>query len=179
MKGEKFDFYDSSSIKIYNLDQKLRYELMILDNLDAMTKVHCENVGNLTGRICQKLRLNKKFTVYAMICGYLHDIGKAYIPKEILTKDGPLTEEEFEVMKTHTTIGYNVCMRDLKLRPYADGPLYHHEALNGSGYPSGLTQKDITIQHPVGISFYLFICTYYFFYIFLSCILYYILINIS
>ena len=46
-------------------------------------------------------------------------------------------------MKTHTTIGYNVCMRDLKLRPYADGPLYHHEALNGSGYPSGLTQKDI------------------------------------
>ena len=48
MKGEKFDFYDSSSIKIYNLDQKLRYELMILDNLDAMTKVHCENVGNLT-----------------------------------------------------------------------------------------------------------------------------------
>lgn len=143
MKGEKFDFYDSSSIKIYNLDQKLRYELMILDNLDAMTKVHCENVGNLTGRICQKLRLNKKFTVYAMICGYLHDIGKAYIPKEILTKDGPLTEEEFEVMKTHTTIGYNVCMRDLKLRPYADGPLYHHEALNGSGYPSGLTQKDI------------------------------------
>lgn len=143
MKGEKFDFYDSSSIKIYNLDQKLRYELMILDNLDAMTKVHCENVGNLTGRICQKLRLNKKFTVYAMICGYLHDIGKAYIPKEILTKDGPLTEEEFEIMKTHTTIGYNVCMRDLKLRPYADGPLYHHEALNGSGYPSGLTQKDI------------------------------------
>ena len=143
MKGEKFDFYDSSSIKIYNLDQKLRYELMILDNLDAMTKVHCENVGNLTGRICQKLRLNKKFTVYAMICGYLHDIEKAYIPKEILTKDGPLTEEEFEVMKTHTTIGYNVCMRDLKLRPYADGPLYHHEALNGSGYPSGLTQKDI------------------------------------
>ena len=143
MKGEKFDFYDSGSIKIYNLDQKLRYELMILDNLDAMTKVHCENVGNLTGRICQKLRLNKKFTVYAMICGYLHDIGKAYIPKEILTKDGPLTEEEFEIMKTHTTIGYNVCMRDLKLRPYADGPLYHHEALNGTGYPNGITKENI------------------------------------
>ena len=127
MKGEKFDFYDSSSIKIYNLDQKLRYELMILDNLDAMTKVHCENVGNLTGRICQPPR----------------PPPPPPPPKEILTKDGPLTEEEFEVMKTHTTIGYNVCMRDLKLRPYADGPLYHHEALNGSGYPSGLTQKDI------------------------------------
>lgn len=143
MNGEKFDFYDSSSIKIYNLDQKMRYELMILDNLDPLTKQHSENVGNLTGRICQKLRLNKKFIVYATICGYLHDIGKVQIPKEILTKDGPLTDEEFEVMKTHTTIGYNICMNDLKLRPYADGPLYHHEALNGSGYPSGLTQKDI------------------------------------
>lgn len=143
MKGEKFDFYDSSSIKIYNLDQKMRYELMILDNLDPITKRHSENVGNLSGRICQKLRLNKKFTVYAMICGYLHDIGKAYIPKEIVSKDGPLTDEEYEIMKTHTTIGYNVCMNDLKLRPYADGPLYHHEALNGSGYPRGLTIQDI------------------------------------
>lgn len=143
MKGEKFDFYDSSSIKIYNLDKKMRYELMILDNLDPMTKRHSENVGNLAGRMCQKLRLNKKFTIYAMICGYLHDIGKAYIPKEIVSKEGPLTDEEYEIMKTHTTIGYNVCMNDLTLRPYADGPLYHHEALNGSGYPSGLTIQDI------------------------------------
>lgn len=143
MNGEKFDFYDSSSIKVYNLDQKMRYELMILDNLDSLTKQHSENVGNLTGRLCQKLRLNKRFIVYATICGYLHDIGKVQIPKEILTKDGPLTDEEFEIMKTHTTIGYNICMNDLKLRPYAAGPLYHHEALNGSGYPSGLTQKDI------------------------------------
>lgn len=143
MNGEKFDFYDSSSIKVYNLDQKMRYELMILDNLDSLTKQHSENVGNLTGRLCQKLRLNKRFIVYATICGYLHDIGKVQIPKEILTKDAPLTDEEFEIMKTHTTIGYNICMNDLKLRPYAAGPLYHHEALNGSGYPSGLTQKDI------------------------------------
>ena len=143
MKGEKFDFYDSSSIKIYNLDQKLRYELMILDNLDAMTKVHCENVGNLTGRICQKLRLNKKFTVYAMICGYLHDIGKLFIPPEILNKPDRLTPEEYEVIKTHTTLGYEMCMKDIKLRPYAEGPLYHHEALNGTGYPQGLNKDDI------------------------------------
>ena len=42
-----------------------------------MTKRHSENVGNLTGRICQYLRLNKQFTVHAIICGYLHDIGKS------------------------------------------------------------------------------------------------------
>ena len=139
MYKEKFDFYDSTSIKIYNLDSKIRYELSILDRLDPLTKKHCENVGNLCGRMCQYLKLNKKFTVHAIICGYLHDIGKSQIPYSILSKDGPLTDEEYEIMKTHTTLGYKMCMDDLKLRPYAEGPLYHHEALNGSGYPSGLT----------------------------------------
>ena len=143
MYNEKFDFYDSSSIKIYNLDKKIRYELSILDRLDPITKQHSENVGNLCGRMCQYLRLNKKFTVHAIICGYLHDIGKSKIPHDILTKESDLTDEEFEVMKTHTTLGYKMCMEDLKLRPYAEGALYHHEALNGSGYPSGLTKDKI------------------------------------
>ena len=146
MYQETFDFYDSTSIKIYNLDKKIRYELSILDRLDPMTKRHSENVGNLTGRICQYLRLNKQFTVHAIICGYLHDIGKSQIPYEILSKDGPLTNKEFEVMKKHTTLGYEMCMKDPKLRLYAPGPLYHHEALNGSGYPQGLTKKDIPYE---------------------------------
>ena len=140
---KKFDFYDSTSIKIYNLDSKIRYELSILDRLDALTKQHSENVGNLCGRICQYLKLNKKFTVHAIICGYLHDIGKSRIPYEILSKPAELTDEEYEIMKTHTTLGYKMCMDDLKLRPYAEGALYHHEALNGSGYPSGLTKEKI------------------------------------
>ena len=49
-------------------------------------------------------------------------------------------------MKTHTTIGYEICMQDLKLRPYAAGPIYHHEALNGSGYPNGVKGKDIPYE---------------------------------
>ena len=51
---------------------------------------------------------------------------------------GKLTEEEYAIMKSHTTLGYNLCMKDLKLRPYSAGAYYHHEALNGSGYPQGL-----------------------------------------
>ena len=65
------------------------------------------------------------------------------IPPEILNKPTRLTDEEFEIMKTHTTIGYNICMKNPELRPYADAALYHHEALNGTGYPSGVTKKDI------------------------------------
>ena len=143
MYREKFDFYDSSSIKVYNLDQIMKYQMSMLDRLDGVTKRHSENVGNLCGRICKYLRLNQNFIIHSIICGYLHDIGKVGIPRNIVEKPGPLTDEEYEIMKKHTTIGYNICHDDLRLRPYEDGPLYHHEALNGTGYPQGLSKKDI------------------------------------
>ena len=140
---EEFNFYSPTALKSYNLDKTMRYQLNMLDSLDVFTRRHCENVANLTCRICEYLRCSQKFTIYATICAYLHDIGKLFIPPAILQKPGPLTDEEFEVMKTHTTIGYNICMKDLKLRPYSAGPLYHHEGLDGSGYPNGVKKKDI------------------------------------
>lgn len=132
MDSSTFDFYDKTSLKSYNLDSTMKYQLNMLDRLDVFTRKHCENVGDLTCRLCQKLHCSKKFTEYCTICGYLHDIGKLFIPPEILQNTGRLTDEEFEKMKKHTTIGYKMCMEDLKLRPYAAGPYYHHEALNGS-----------------------------------------------
>ena len=141
----EFDFYDRTNLKSYNLDESMRYQLNMLDKLDVFTRKHCENVANLTCRLCEYLHCNKGFTEYCTICAYLHDIGKLFIPTEILQKPGKLTDEEYEIIKTHTTLGYNICIKDLKLRPYADSPLYHHEALNGTGYPSGLTRKDIPI----------------------------------
>lgn len=143
---EAFDFYDPTSLKSYNLDKTMQYQLNILGSLDVFTRKHCENVANLTCRICERLHCQKGFIEYCTICAYLHDIGKQFIPQEILQKPGRLTDEEFEIMKTHTTIGYNICMQDPKLRPYAAGPIYHHEALNGSGYPKGLTKKDIPYE---------------------------------
>ncbi len=142
----EFDFYDRTNMKSYNLDESMRYQLNMLDQLDVFTRKHCENVANLVCRLCEHLHCNKGFTEYCIICAYLHDIGKQFIPPEILQKPGKLTDEEYETMKTHTTIGYNICMKDLKLRPYVAGPLYHHEALNGTGYPQGLTKKDIPYE---------------------------------
>ena len=144
--SKEFDFYDRTSLKSYNLDESMRYQLNMLDRLDVFTRKHCENVANLTCRLCEYLHCKKGFTEYCTICAYLHDIGKLHIPPEILQKPAKLTDEEYEIMKTHTTIGYNMCMEDLKLRPYSAGPLYHHEALNGSGYPHGLTKKDIPYE---------------------------------
>ena len=142
MKKELFDFYDRTNLKSYNLDESMRYQLNMLGNLDVFTRKHCENVGDLTCRLCQKLHCSKGFTEYCTICGYLHDLGKQFIPPEVLQKPGKLTDEEFEIMKTHTTIGYKMCMDDLKLRPYAAGAYYHHEALNGSGYKSHIGISD-------------------------------------
>jgi len=146
MNEPKFDFYDKTNLKSYNLDKNMRYQLNLLDSLDVFTRKHCENVAALTCNLCEYLHCSKDFTEYCTICAYLHDIGKLFIPPAILQKPGKLTEEEYAKMKTHTTLGYNLCMKDLKLRPYSAGALYHHEALNGSGYPQGLKKKDIPYE---------------------------------
>ena len=146
MPKEVFDFYDRTSLKSYNLDKSMQYQLNILGSLDVFTRQHSENVASIVCRLCQYLHCTKSFTEYCTICAYLHDIGKQFIPARILQKQTELTDEEYKIMKTHTTIGYNICMEDLKLRPYAAGPIYHHEALNGTGYPNALVKKDIPYE---------------------------------
>ena len=146
MTNETFDFYDKTSLKSYNLDESMRYQLNMLDTLDVFTRKHSENVASITCRLCEYLHCNKGFTEFCTIGAYLHDVGKLYIPPEILQKPGKLTDEEYETMKTHTTLGYNILMKDPKLRPYAHFALSHHEGLNGTGYPQGLTKKDIPYE---------------------------------
>jgi len=143
---EELDFYDKANLKSYNLDETMRYQLGMLDSLDAFTRRHSENVANISCRLCEYLHMNTSFTIYCTICAYLHDIGKLFIPPKILQKNGKLTDEEYEVIKTHPTIGYKMCMEDPKLKPYYAGAKYHHEALNGSGYPEGLSKKDIPLE---------------------------------
>ena len=145
-KNEEFDFYSRTNLKAYNLDGKIRYQLKMLDGLDSFTRRHSENVANVTCRLCEYLNMDEGFTIYTTTCAYLHDLGKMFIPPSILQKPSKLTDEEFEVMKTHTTIGYKMCMEDPKLRPYSAGPLFHHEALNGKGYPNGLRGQQIPYE---------------------------------
>ena len=146
MYKEKYDFYSPINLKSYNLDQTMRYQLDMLERLDPITRKHSENVANLSCRICEYLRCSTRFTIHCTIAAFLHDIGKLFIPPEILNKPTKLTDEEYEIMKTHTTIGYKMCMQDNRLMPYAAGPLYHHEGLDGSGYPNGLTKKEIPLE---------------------------------
>ncbi|MCI8654895.1 MAG: HD domain-containing protein [Clostridia bacterium] len=146
MKAPIFNFYDNTSLKSYNLDKQIRYELNLLDTLDVYTRKHCENVASITCRLCEYLHCSRSFTVFCTTCAYLHDIGKLFVPPHILQKTSALDEKEFEIMKKHTINGYNLCHEDLTLRPYAATALNHHEALDGSGYPNGLTQGQIPLE---------------------------------
>ena len=146
MLEEKFEFYSPYNVNIHDLDPDLQNSLSVMQNLDFMTHKHCQNVGNLTARICTYMHFNSKFILHCLVAGYVHDVGKLFIDPKILHKDGKLTPEEFEIMKTHTTKGYEYCMKDHNLMYYSDGPWYHHEALNGTGYPRGLTKKDIPLS---------------------------------
>ena len=143
MIKENYDFYSPCNLSLKDVDSGLKDSLSVMYKLDEMTLKHSNNVSNLCTRVCEYMRCNNQFTIHCMIAGYIHDLGKMFIPKEILAKDGRLSPEEFEIMKTHTTLGYEYCMKDINLRPYSDGPWYHHESLNGSGYPRGLRKDDI------------------------------------
>ena len=143
MKNESYDFYSPSNISLNDLESNLKNSLTVMNKLDDMTLKHSQNVSNLTTRICGYMNFNNKFTLHCMVAGYIHDLGKLFIPKEILFKDDILTDQEFEIMKKHTTYGYEYCMNDPYLREFSDGPLYHHEFLNGTGYPQHLTKNDI------------------------------------
>lgn len=141
-----FNFYDQTYLKSYNLDKSIQYQLNLLDSLDVYTRKHCEDVATITCNLCKKLHLSKGFTEYCTICAYLHDVGKLFIPASILQKTSQLTDEEYETMKKHTTLGYKLCIKDAKLRPYYAGAYYHHESLDGTGYPQGLVKKDIPYE---------------------------------
>jgi HD-GYP domain-containing protein (c-di-GMP phosphodiesterase class II) len=77
--------------------------------------------------------------------GLLHDVGKLGIPEHILNKPGDLTAEEFEQIKRHPRLGYDVLRPISSLKPVLDAVLFHHEDYDGSGYPEGLSGERIPL----------------------------------
>ena len=80
MKDLKFDFYDKANLKSYNLDKNMQYQLAVLNSLDMFTRLHSENVANITCRICEYMHMPNYFIIYCTLCAYLHDVGKQFIP---------------------------------------------------------------------------------------------------
>lgn len=108
-------------------------------NKDYTTVIHSVNVMALTLSFCFYSGLSLQETKRLGLSALLHDVGKSEIPTEILSAPRKLTLEEFEVMKSHPSIGERLIRQISRLgEDIARGALEHHEKLDGSGYPKGL-----------------------------------------
>ncbi|WP_410510952.1 HD-GYP domain-containing protein [Paenibacillus sp. BR2-3] len=119
--------------------------LSALQSKDDYTYRHNIAVGILSTLLGKWLKLEPEELSMLTIAATLHDIGKIMIPAEILTKTGPLTDKEFQYMKKHTTIGYEL-IRDTVGTSHMQAlvALQHHERMDGSGYPFGVMGHRIT-----------------------------------
>jgi len=109
-----------------------------IDKKDHYTSGHSERVGFLTRLTAAELGVPPAEQQTMEWAGLLHDIGKIGIPEEILCKPGKLTPEEFEIIKQHPRMGYEILRPIASLGVILDGVQYHHEYPDGSGYPEGL-----------------------------------------
>ena len=116
-----------------------------VDEKDPYTRGHSDRVTRYSMMIAREMKLPASFLEVLQISAQLHDVGKIGIEDHILKKPGALTEEEFEVMKTHTTKGANILRPVTQLAEMLPGIELHHEALDGRGYPYGLHGDQIPL----------------------------------
>lgn len=117
-----------------------------LDYRDKETEGHSQRVTEMTVRIARAMGMGKEEVVHIRRGALLHDIGKLGVPDHILFKPGRLTEEEWEKMKRHPEIAYELLSPIEFLKPALDIPYCHHEKWDGTGYPRGLRGEEIPLS---------------------------------
>lgn len=119
---------------------------MIVEAFDEPTGLHISRVRVLSRFLAEKLGLPPELVEQIELYSPLHDLGKLMLPKDILVKPGPLTKEEFELVKFHPQWGANLLMGKDELKVAYNIALCHHERYDGSGYPRGLKGEEIPIE---------------------------------
>jgi len=120
----------------------------LIDSLaskDRYSRRHYRESSILAKKVGQKLNLGEKQLQILETAGFLYDIGKIKIPKFILTKEGPLTDEGRDILRSHTIHARDIILRHGKLDDIAEIVYYHHERWDGKGYPAGLKGKEIPL----------------------------------
>ncbi|BBE30327.1 hypothetical protein OSSY52_04680 [Tepiditoga spiralis] len=119
---------------------------MIAEAHDDITGNHINRVGVLSEFIAQKLNLSNDLIFEIKNFAPLHDVGKIFIPNDILGKKGPLTKDEWEIMKKHTVYARRLLGKNKYFQTALNIALYHHEKYNGNGYPFGIQGEEIPIE---------------------------------
>jgi HD-GYP domain-containing protein (c-di-GMP phosphodiesterase class II) len=117
-----------------------------VDAKDEYTKGHSARVAEYSVILAQELGLPEDEVDKIKISATLHDVGKIGIEDRVLKKPGLLTNEEFDVMKRHTVMGHQIVLQVKQLRDMLPGIRWHHEALNGQGYPDGVKGDDLPLM---------------------------------
>jgi HD-GYP domain-containing protein (c-di-GMP phosphodiesterase class II) len=116
-----------------------------IDKKDHYTSGHSERVGYLARLVGHRLGVPPNELQILEMSGLLHDVGKIGIPEGILCKPGKLTPEEYDVIKNHPRMGYEILKPIASFGEVLDGVLYHHENPDGSGYPESLSNQKIPL----------------------------------
>ncbi len=113
---------------------------------DPYTADHQRRVAKLAEAIAERLGFDEQAREGVKVAGALHDLGKIYVPAEILSKPGVLNEFEFKIVQAHAQASHDVLKGIDFPWPVAEAVLQHHERLDGSGYPAGLSGDEMTIE---------------------------------
>ncbi len=117
-----------------------------IDGKDKYTRGHSERVSRISVAIGKRMGMEAEELETLRMSALLHDIGKIAIDDSILKKPAALTDEEFEIMKTHPQRGYKIMSQIPAMKDFLPGMYMHHEMVNGKGYPQGLTGDQIPLQ---------------------------------
>jgi putative two-component system response regulator len=112
---------------------------------DPYTKGHCDRLSSYSEALGRRLGLPHEQCVALRRAGVVHDIGKIGVPEHVLIKNGPLNDEEWEIMKQHPITGERICSPLKSFRLVLPIIRHHHEKLDGSGYPDGLKGDQIPL----------------------------------
>lgn len=117
--------------------------VLALEARDPYTSNHSSNVADMSVELGKEMGINGHELEIVHVAAHLHDIGKIGVPDGVLLKDSSLNEAEWEQVRRHPVIGFQILQKSRYLREVADLILYHHERFDGNGYPRGLAGKDI------------------------------------
>lgn len=130
------------------LEQVVQSFIVAMEAKDLYTFGHSERVSQYAVALAEHLPeyQHKQKLKHLRLSGLLHDIGKINMPEHILTKPGTLTDKEYEIIKTHTSLGAQMVEKVEGLKGLKNGVLYHHERWDGKGYPTGSEGKSIPLE---------------------------------
>ena len=114
-----------------------------IDAKDSYTQGHSSRVALFSSILGKAYGYNRDELNTLHHSALMHDVGKIGIPNSIINKEGKLTDEEYNVIKTHPVIGHQILANITQIPHISDGAYYHHERYNGKGYPTGLSGNDI------------------------------------